>query len=68
MNNAKFLLQNCHDLSFETKQITSFGCDQRTCVFIVVLSGEAEQGVDVCRRDLKGLDLGDSSVRNFVDL
>ena len=69
MDHAELLLQNCHDFSFETEQITSFGCDQRTRVNRFAFpSDETEQGVNPRRRDLEGFGLGDASARDFVDL
>ena len=69
VDNTEFPLQNSNDLSFEVEQVTSFCCDQRACVdLFTVLSIQPEQGVDVRRCDLKSLDLGYSSARNFVDL
>ena len=70
MSDPEFLLQNCHDLPFETKQIASFSRDQcsRVNLLIASLSSETEQEVDVRRRNLKGLDLGNLSICEFVNL
>jgi len=70
MGDAELLLQNSNNLAFETKQITSFSCDQSTQVdlSLVVLSSETEERVNVRRRDFESLDLGNPPTRNFVNL
>jgi len=63
-DDAEFLLQNSNNLAFETKQITSFSCDQSTQVnlSLVVLGSETKERVDVRRRDFEGLNFGDPPV------